>query len=189
LRLRFDQEPSLNLSTFQQCAFRFVSLAILSAGERARSHDNRPVFSFGHLSKFQFSIFNFLINDRTKSIMIMISVMIAILVLQALIAPVYAAPPDFFFSASDDGTMRKWIFNSTTSQNTAVTFSGMQVYSLALGNGGQTVYSGVNSGSSGRVFTNDATTLVAGTTYTGPTNAMDNLIVIGDTLLCANWGA
>jgi hypothetical protein len=65
----------------------------------------------------------------------------------------------------------------------------MQVYSLALGNGGQTVFSGANSGTAWKVFTNDATTLATGTTYTGPTSAMDNLIVIGDTLLCANWGA
>jgi hypothetical protein len=125
-----------------------------------------------------------MLNSKSRSI----SLIAYILVLQALIAPI-AAAPDYFFSASDDTSMRKWVFNSTTSQNTAVIISPLNVYSLALGKGGQTVYSGRNSGTAWMVTSNDATTLAAGTTYTGPTSAMDNVIVVNDTLLCASWGS
>jgi hypothetical protein len=122
--------------------------------------------------------------SKTKSRSIALTLIAMILV---PIASVHAAP-DYFFSASDDWTMRKWIFNSTTSENTAVNFPGA-VYSMALGNGGQTVYSGAQSSYVYSVFANDATTLAAGSEYTGATDAMDNLIVVNDTLLCANWGA
>jgi hypothetical protein len=116
-----------------------------------------------------------------------ISLIAMMLVLHALIAPI-AAAPDYFFSGADDQTMRKWILNSTTSENTPVYFPGMHVYSLTLGNGGQTVYSGAQTASVWIVGSNDATTLTAGTTYSGPTNSMTNVIVINDTLLCVNNG-
>jgi WD40 repeat protein len=117
------------------------------------------------------------------------------LALMTLMAFVACAidPIDFFYSASDDTTIKTW--NLTTGAGADFVRYGdtNNIYSLVLGDGGRTLYSGMHNHNVNpqihHIISYNATSRSEIMRYNGTKNAHMNIAVTPDYLLCTNWGA